>query len=134
MHVQRLPNNSTYLNIGLQIKCQVEVHDEFWLNDASWSDTDEAIVGLVDHILRLFVCYAHETAVFCCQCATTGWELAIVGTDFLESKELIGDGVIVRGLEKGKLTLIFCGVVVQEVRKGDADGFTELMVPIFFDA
>ena len=131
-HACKLPSNSTYLNIGLQIKCQVEVHDEFWSNNVCWSDADKAVIGLANHTLRLLVCYADETAVLCCQCATTVQEFAMVGTNFLESEEFIGDGVIVRGLEKSKFALIFC-VVFHEVWKGDTDGFAELMASVFFD-
>lgn len=57
----------------------------------------------------------------------------MVSTDFLESKELISDWVIVSGCEEGKLVLLFQQITVQEVWKGDTDGLTELMVSIFFD-
>ena len=103
------------------------MHDEPWLNNICWSDTDKAIIGFVDDALWLFVGNADERAVLCCQCAATGIEFAVLSTNFLKSEVFISEGVVMRSREKAKFTLIFCGVVLHEMRKGDTDKFTEFV-------
>ena len=94
-HAYWLSSNSTYLDIGLQIKRHTEIHYEVWLYNVPWNERDKAVIGLVDHALGFFIRNTNKTALLCYQCTITRLKSTVVSIGLLKTVGIIRDGITV---------------------------------------